>query len=702
MEMIKSELKEKYQDNVITIWFDAWRYEGEEYSAMIPLIRTITLSLEDALKKLKTHGGQKRRIEALIKVKDKFKKVGAAVSRNTTINLGIKAGSMIDTGAEFDVGKIHDDYKSDGSFMRGQERIYFHNHISDQLKEQLLKIRDVEDGGYDFRIVIFVDDLDRCTPQRALELIESIKTFFDIEGIVYVLGMDPRTIDPIIRTKYEDKMIDGMNYLQKIVQLPFQIPLWNVTELSRSIRDIVKKAGMSESEMNRILDQTSIDLITIASKLNPRDVKRFINSHIILARYIYEESIEDIQKIIAVQAFYFRGKEWLDFLKLISPYEARTQFFKYFLSLLLQEKDKESTISTIEDLNKLITDINDKKETFILDLDRSLLKIFKKLIDINDNDFFAFLRKAAMILLKIDNIDKYIRATEMIGLSSKGQVCSKISEFNRNMQLQLLRSESPGKFNQKRNMTTFNVIHFPEEDFHSLKLMGINLSNAFLPYSKMKLADLSGADLRRADLFLADLSEANLSEADLSGADLRGAKFSAANLSRATLNWAKLNDAYLSEADLTEANLFTTDLRGAELGGADLCGADLRGADLRGASLREADLRGADLSQAVLVGAFMSGVKFNKADLTGTDLTNSIIINVTDFAELEVGNAKFKDAVIDDSAFIDYLQGKKIKPENIPEKIKDKRELRRRLEHNKTGLDEKNITFFMGESKLPD
>ena len=41
-------MKEKYSDNVEVVWFDAWRYEKEEHSAMLPLLRTIILSLKDA------------------------------------------------------------------------------------------------------------------------------------------------------------------------------------------------------------------------------------------------------------------------------------------------------------------------------------------------------------------------------------------------------------------------------------------------------------------------------------------------------------------------------------------------------------------------------------------------------------------------------------------------------------------------------
>lgn len=44
--MIKEEIDNNYSKFAITIWFDSWRYEREEYSLMIPLLRTIILTLE--------------------------------------------------------------------------------------------------------------------------------------------------------------------------------------------------------------------------------------------------------------------------------------------------------------------------------------------------------------------------------------------------------------------------------------------------------------------------------------------------------------------------------------------------------------------------------------------------------------------------------------------------------------------------------
>jgi len=52
MQLIKNELKQNYSNNVETVWFDSWRYEREKYSAMVPLLRTIILTINDKLEKV--------------------------------------------------------------------------------------------------------------------------------------------------------------------------------------------------------------------------------------------------------------------------------------------------------------------------------------------------------------------------------------------------------------------------------------------------------------------------------------------------------------------------------------------------------------------------------------------------------------------------------------------------------------------------
>jgi Cdc6-like AAA superfamily ATPase len=462
MQMIKEELDKNYSDNLETIWFDSWRYEREKYSAMIPLLRTIILTLESVIVRSKNNNKKK----ILQKVQKGFVKIIKAVIRNTELNIN----EIVGAGLTFDFGKILEEYASEGNVRVDQEKITFHKHVSDNLKEELDTIK--KELNSDFRLIIFIDDLDRCTPERALEILESIKTFFDIEGIIYVIGIDPQTIGPIIKTKYENNpKIDGMHYLQKIVQLPFQIPVWSSVDLSNVIRNLVKEARLSESYSNEILKKTNQELIIKATQLNPRDIKRFINS-IVLARDIYgQHNIRDIDKIIAIQAFYFHGHKWIEFLKLLIPYEHRIKFLMHFISL---KETKLKDITVLDDLRKIIEDekYKEKEKDYLYMLlvapyreDKSLNEIYKKLIEIDDNDLFTFLKIASRPLLEIDKIESYLRIVDNSGITIERK---DLLDIDSEKQLKLLQNQKVEEFNDY--VRSGNVaVHLPYAVLHELK-----------------------------------------------------------------------------------------------------------------------------------------------------------------------------------------------------------------------------------------
>ena len=88
---------------------------------------------------------------------------------------------------------------------------------------------------FDLRInfVIFVDDLDRCLPEKAVETLELIKTTFNIESFAFVLALDDEVIERGIGHRYKDYFlqgkkpdmpITGFEYLEKIVHVPFRLP----------------------------------------------------------------------------------------------------------------------------------------------------------------------------------------------------------------------------------------------------------------------------------------------------------------------------------------------------------------------------------------------------------------------------------------------------------------------------------------------
>jgi len=66
------------------------------------------------------------------------------------------------------------------------------------------------------KLVIVVDELDRCRPDYALSLLEVIKHFFDVPNVHFVLGANLEQLSNTVTTRYGEKM-DGRKYLQKFI-----------------------------------------------------------------------------------------------------------------------------------------------------------------------------------------------------------------------------------------------------------------------------------------------------------------------------------------------------------------------------------------------------------------------------------------------------------------------------------------------------
>lgn len=85
------------------------------------------------------------------------------------------------------------------------------------------------------RIVVLVDDLDRCTPETIVNVIETIHTLTDLERFVFVLALDYEYLASAIRNRYPTS--DEHQFIENIVQVPFQIPPVEFT--SESVAEVI-------------------------------------------------------------------------------------------------------------------------------------------------------------------------------------------------------------------------------------------------------------------------------------------------------------------------------------------------------------------------------------------------------------------------------------------------------------------------------
>ena len=313
MHMIKNNLDRN--DSIITLWFEAWRYEREDNLAVIPFLRTFKLRLDEI--------NESSKGSWINQVKEGVIKSVRAFLEGTEISAGIPGIVTVKTNVG-EIVRTKDVIGIDNAI----NTVYYHGIV--YLQEALKAVRSSDESR---RIVVFIDDLDRCFPEKALEVLESVKSLFDIDGIVFVIAMDSNSIDNYVKNKYgQNTQVKGIDYLQKIVQLPFQVPTWdegwNEDDVFESVQNII---SLELKNYPRLAEITkNIKLIVKGVQLNPREIKRFINS-IILAESVFSPGKANltIDELITVQALSFRN-DWKNFLDIITPNDTRKLLFDHY------------------------------------------------------------------------------------------------------------------------------------------------------------------------------------------------------------------------------------------------------------------------------------------------------------------------------------------------------------------------------------
>ncbi|MDQ3919322.1 MAG: P-loop NTPase fold protein, partial [Acidobacteriota bacterium] len=95
--------------------------------------------------------------------------------------------------------------------------------------------REGGEGEQNLRIVVFIDDLDRCSPTKVAQVVEAVNLFLagDFKDCMFVLGMDAEMVAAALQAAHKDVIAClptdagipvGWRFMDKFVQLPFLIP----------------------------------------------------------------------------------------------------------------------------------------------------------------------------------------------------------------------------------------------------------------------------------------------------------------------------------------------------------------------------------------------------------------------------------------------------------------------------------------------
>lgn len=314
MQMIRKQIDPNEENSV---WFNTWQFSQFNMGDNLPIL-----------------------------MMDKLVKAVAGVE-----NSGVKESVKKLFKAAFSVGVS----KVSGGNINADDIVSI---LEDGLIEQIEELKDNfqklvnKKVGDDGRVVIFIDDLDRLAPSRAVELLEVLKIFLDCKKCVFILAIDYNVVARGVKDKYGEDFGDekGKSFFDKIIQVPFKMPI-AMYDISQYLKDCFEKINLKATDEEIEKYKT---LISVSTGNNPRSMKRLFNSYLLLNRIASEEVLKsDNNKVILFAILCMQSKYEKIYNKIV---ERRDNITAEFLGQLkLDDGDVYDDMEiSIDEINEFI------------------------------------------------------------------------------------------------------------------------------------------------------------------------------------------------------------------------------------------------------------------------------------------------------------------------------------------------------------
>jgi hypothetical protein len=280
LNMIKEKLKSRIGGSTRypCVDFNTWQYSmfGQEEYLPVACMKALIGQVE----KLAPSNGMRG------SVTDKAKRAGRTVAQiASTMSVGFMGASVSMEGAK-------EAWEGDESpqFQDLSEAVV---RLKQEFADLIQAAIAAQDEKVD-RIVIFIDDLDRVKPVRALELLEVLKNFLDVPGCVFLLAVDYEVVRMGMRQKLGPDMQEssGKSFFDKIINVPFNMPTSSY-DLGNYIIRLLKTSGFARQDMSVTQDTKAFyeQVTSVTVGRNPRNIKRVVNYAKLLDK-IREKSVD--------------------------------------------------------------------------------------------------------------------------------------------------------------------------------------------------------------------------------------------------------------------------------------------------------------------------------------------------------------------------------------------------------------------------
>lgn len=354
MRMMEAKLN-ALGDNTLCLYFNGWVFEGYD-DAKAALLDSILKAFTDE----KRFGpAVKAKVTQLFKSVNWMRVMGlglknvalplilAHMGEPTSVLAAVSgaipaaAGVVNKIGGALGVGKKKKDDEEDK-----EEETDFSSLLKESPEEKTMLVREFRQKFEELlaetnitRLVVLIDDLDRCSPDRLIENLEAIKLFVNVPKTAFIIGADPRIVKHAIEYRYKSRITADeptnadarterisdqfvRDYLEKLIQIPYYLPRLSDSEVETylsllfcekhlakpthgkvlseferfrtanrygafgfaDISSLLTPEEAQQLKLNAPLVTSLAPVITEGLKGNPRQIKRFLNSFTLRTR----------------------------------------------------------------------------------------------------------------------------------------------------------------------------------------------------------------------------------------------------------------------------------------------------------------------------------------------------------------------------------------------------------------------------------
>jgi predicted KAP-like P-loop ATPase len=355
IEIVRAQLTSKAEKEAgtVVLSFNGWLFEGYE-GAKTALMGTILEELQEhETFKNKASGKAKKLLKSLFRRVDWMKStlgVGKLVAAHFS---GPAAPVLLMSSAADFVSVAKEAAKKVEEINPEKVKEYIKEENKDGEKDEPETRRQIQNFRKDFeellkessitRLVITIDDLDRCSPDTIIPTLEAIKLFLFVPRTAFIIGADEELVRYAVRRRFPelpgDRREVGRDYLEKLIQFPIRIPALGRAEVESYIgllfvtasdaltaaqKDLVRKrvgeastdalttASFNTSvarEILKPLPQTLEDDLGMVERVspllgtimngNPRQCKRFLNMLLLRLQMARSKGIALKQRVLS-------------------------------------------------------------------------------------------------------------------------------------------------------------------------------------------------------------------------------------------------------------------------------------------------------------------------------------------------------------------------------------------------------------------